>query len=259
MTKLLHSRVAAVVAGALVLVGLGYGAAVATSAGQPSAVGVCVTTKNVVVSASRRSTCPSGSHKISVGVKGPRGEVGATGPAGPSGAAGATGDPGATGAAGPAGPAGPTGSTGPAGATGETGTTGATGPVGPVGPTGETGAKGEKGDTGPEGPQGVPGTTGIFGPAENTPYGTDPGGTSGGTVPGCVIGEIKLTAASFAYGVPARGQVLSIAQNTALFALLGTSFGGNGETNFALPDLRNAAPAGLIYGICTEGIFPARD
>jgi microcystin-dependent protein len=36
----------------------------------------------------------------------------------------------------------------------------------------------------------------------------------------------------------ANGQLLPIAQNTALFALLGTQFGGNGITTFALPDLR---------------------
>jgi microcystin-dependent protein len=35
-----------------------------------------------------------------------------------------------------------------------------------------------------------------------------------------------------------NGQLLSIAQNTALFSLLGTNFGGNGQTTFALPDLR---------------------
>jgi microcystin-dependent protein len=35
-----------------------------------------------------------------------------------------------------------------------------------------------------------------------------------------------------------NGQQMSIAQNTALFALLGTTFGGNGQTTFALPDLR---------------------
>ena len=35
-----------------------------------------------------------------------------------------------------------------------------------------------------------------------------------------------------------NGQLLSIAQNTALFALLGTTYGGNGQTTFALPDMR---------------------
>ena len=41
-----------------------------------------------------------------------------------------------------------------------------------------------------------------------------------------------------------QGQILSISQNTALFALLGTTFGGNGQTTFALPDLRGRIPMG---------------
>jgi microcystin-dependent protein len=36
-----------------------------------------------------------------------------------------------------------------------------------------------------------------------------------------------------------NGQILPIAQNTALFSLLGTQYGGNGQTTFALPDLRS--------------------
>lgn len=39
-----------------------------------------------------------------------------------------------------------------------------------------------------------------------------------------------------------NGQLLSIAQNTALFSLLGTTYGGDGRTNFALPDLRGRVP-----------------
>jgi microcystin-dependent protein len=39
-----------------------------------------------------------------------------------------------------------------------------------------------------------------------------------------------------------NGQILSISQNTALFSLLGTTFGGNGQTTFALPDLRGRFP-----------------
>jgi microcystin-dependent protein len=38
------------------------------------------------------------------------------------------------------------------------------------------------------------------------------------------------------------GQILSISLNTALFSLLGTTYGGNGTTTFALPDLRGRAP-----------------
>lgn len=39
-----------------------------------------------------------------------------------------------------------------------------------------------------------------------------------------------------------NGQLLPIAQNTALYSVLGTTYGGNGTTTFALPDLRGAAP-----------------
>ncbi|MBV9786660.1 MAG: tail fiber protein, partial [Chloroflexi bacterium] len=54
------------------------------------------------------------------------------------------------------------------------------------------------------------------------------------------IAEIRLFAGNFAPRGWAfcNGQILSIAQNTALFSLLGTTFGGNGQTTFALPDLR---------------------
>src|SRR5216110_3178328 len=39
-----------------------------------------------------------------------------------------------------------------------------------------------------------------------------------------------------------NGQLLPINQNQALFSLLGTTYGGNGQTNFALPDLRGRTP-----------------
>lgn len=54
------------------------------------------------------------------------------------------------------------------------------------------------------------------------------------------IGEIMLVPYNFAPRGWAfcNGQILSIAQNTALFSLLGTTYGGNGQTTFALPDLR---------------------
>ena len=44
------------------------------------------------------------------------------------------------------------------------------------------------------------------------------------------------------------GQIISIAQNTALFALVGTTYGGNGQTTFALPDLRGRVPIGQGNG-----------
>lgn len=60
------------------------------------------------------------------------------------------------------------------------------------------------------------------------------------------LGEIQLFSGSYAprgWAVCA-GQTLSIASNTALFALLGTTFGGNGITTFQLPDLRGRVPLG---------------
>lgn len=58
------------------------------------------------------------------------------------------------------------------------------------------------------------------------------------------IGEIRWVAFNFAPRgwATCDGQLLSIAQNTALFSLLGTTYGGNGQTTFALPDMRGRAP-----------------
>ena len=58
------------------------------------------------------------------------------------------------------------------------------------------------------------------------------------------IGQITLFAGNFAPRGWAfcSGQILPIAQNTALFSILGTTFGGNGQTTFALPDLRGRVP-----------------
>ena len=44
------------------------------------------------------------------------------------------------------------------------------------------------------------------------------------------------------------GQVMAITQNEALFALIGTIYGGDGETTFALPDLRSRAPVHMGQG-----------
>ena len=68
------------------------------------------------------------------------------------------------------------------------------------------------------------------------------------------LSEIRIMSFSYAPRGWAlcNGQVLPINQNQALFALLGTTFGGNGQTTFALPDLRARTPihvgAGHIVG-----------
>jgi len=70
-----------------------------------------------------------------------------------------------------------------------------------------------------------------------------------------LLGEVRIFAGNFAPRGWAfcDGQLLSIAQNTALFSLLGTTYGGDGRTTFALPDLRGRAAVGTGTG---PGISP---
>jgi microcystin-dependent protein len=69
------------------------------------------------------------------------------------------------------------------------------------------------------------------------------------------LGQIEL----FAFGFAPKGwalcagQIMAINQNQALFALLGTTYGGNGQTTFALPDLRGRLPMGQGNG---RGLTP---
>ena len=60
------------------------------------------------------------------------------------------------------------------------------------------------------------------------------------------VGEIRIVGFNFAARGWAlcNGQLLPISQNTAQFSLLGTQFGGNGQTNFGLPNLQGSAPMG---------------
>lgn len=61
-----------------------------------------------------------------------------------------------------------------------------------------------------------------------------------------VLGQIGIVGFNFAPGGSAfaDGQILQISDNTALFSILGTTYGGDGETTFALPDLRGRVPVG---------------
>src|SRR5438067_3164263 len=58
------------------------------------------------------------------------------------------------------------------------------------------------------------------------------------------VAEIRIFGFNFAPSGWALcdGQLLPISQNTALFSLLGTTYGGDGKSNFALPNLQDAAP-----------------
>jgi microcystin-dependent protein len=64
------------------------------------------------------------------------------------------------------------------------------------------------------------------------------------------IGEVKLLGFNFppiGY-MTCQGQIISIASYTALFSLIGTTYGGNGQTTFALPDLQGRMPVGQGQG-----------
>jgi len=73
------------------------------------------------------------------------------------------------------------------------------------------------------------------------------------------LGQIQLFPYDFAPvgWVPCAGQILPIIQNAALFALIGTKFGGNGTTTFQLPKLDGPAVS-VGYYIALVGIFPSR-
>lgn len=72
------------------------------------------------------------------------------------------------------------------------------------------------------------------------------------------VGEIMIGTWTF---VPrgwalCNGQLLPINQNQALFSLLGTYYGGNGQTNFALPDLRGRVPIGMSADQINQPTYP---
>ena len=76
------------------------------------------------------------------------------------------------------------------------------------------------------------------------------------------IGEVRMFGFSFAPTgwATCNGQIMSIQQNTALFSVLGTNFGGNGTTNFGLPNLADrlvvgagAASSGTQYQVGESG------
>ena len=193
------------------------------------------------------SHCTAFETKITFNQQGQQGLQGLAGPAGPAGADGATG---------PIGPAGPAGPAGSPGAKGEDGA------VGPAGPAGADGVAGATGPAGPAGPAGAQGPVGPQGPAGAiSGLGTNTNSANPGNGETCTLGQILLTASPevTAGGVPANGQLMAINQNTALFSLLGTTYGGNGTTSFQLPDLRALAPNNMTYSICVQGIFPSQN
>ena len=75
------------------------------------------------------------------------------------------------------------------------------------------------------------------------------------------IGQVQLFAFNFAPNgwSTCEGQLLPIDQNTALYSLLDTPFGGDGQQTFTLPDLSGKAPGdSLAYYITLQGLYPPR-
>jgi microcystin-dependent protein len=89
-----------------------------------------------------------------------------------------------------------------------------------------------------------------------------------------ILGTIKIFAGNYApvgYML-CEGQALQILGNQKLYSILGTSYGGDGKTNFQLPDLRcstysknelpsvtnNTPTVAMKYIICVEGLSPER-
>lgn len=76
-----------------------------------------------------------------------------------------------------------------------------------------------------------------------------------------LLGQIQLFPYNF---VPqgwlvCAGQLISVQQNAALYSLLGTQYGGDGRTNFGIPNLQGAEPIpGMLYCIAMTGIYPER-
>jgi len=75
------------------------------------------------------------------------------------------------------------------------------------------------------------------------------------------MGQVLLVGFNFCPRgtMDADGRLLAIDQQTALFSLYGTTFGGDGRTSFGLPDLRGKEPQkGMRYCVVTQGLYPSR-
>jgi hypothetical protein len=277
---------------ALLMIG-GAGAAQAQEAPPASTLHACYIpdtgTVYRIMTQGTPPRCRSAGHvEFSWTDPGPAGPAGPAGDAGPTGATGLDGEPGAAGAAGVAcwdlngnGIADP-----------EEDVNG-DGFLTAADCTGPEGLPGPPGSDGPMGDRGLPGVNGAF-CADNLPtasilppwtlhaiHGRRSGTatfavlhSTAGATPSAeripekylgggepFLGEMMLVPYTF---VPrgwayAQGQLLQLNQHTALFALLGATYGGDGRDTFALPDTRGQEPLCMRYIIAVQGIFPPRN
>jgi len=77
-----------------------------------------------------------------------------------------------------------------------------------------------------------------------------------------ILGEIRMFGGNFppVGWALCNGQMLSIAQNSALFSILGTTYGGDGKQTFALPHLQGKVDIdkNVTFIIAVNGIYPSR-
>lgn len=75
------------------------------------------------------------------------------------------------------------------------------------------------------------------------------------------LGTVALMAGDYcpANSLPADGRELDARSHQALYALLLNRFGGEEQKTFKLPDLAGKAPAGMLYCICVNGVWPPKD
>ena len=73
-----------------------------------------------------------------------------------------------------------------------------------------------------------------------------------------MVGQIELFDFSFAPAgfLPCNGALMAIDENTVLYSLIGTTYGGDGKTTFALPTLAPVTPQGPGYYIAIFGVAP---
>ncbi len=251
-----HSTVAAYLA---LFVALGGSAYAMTSSTPTGVLRACVSNQTGAMRLVREGSCKPSEHMVRWNI---------AGPAGPAGAAGAQGSQG------PQGVQGPTGPTGTVEASNSytkaesdsrylpiEGTAADSSDLGGVAASGYLTSTGTAANSSELG--GSPAS--AFEPAGNFGNSSLSFGQGNDTGATCTIGEVVLDA-GVVYAnnwLPADGRVIPIAGNTALFSLVGITYGGNGTTNFGLPNLSYLDPhsqgngsAAPQYIICVSGTFP---
>lgn len=134
---------------------------------------------------------------------------------------------------------------------------------------GPEGPRGERGATGPEGPPGPVGTVSnadlstlpfVLETRFSSNVALSESYSTATTNGQCMLGEVRLFAGNYPPSgwAFAAGQELPVAGNTAMFSTLGATYGGDGRTTFALPDLSDLRPDGLAPIICMVGNPPSR-